>query len=78
MDNRFVTFLRAVLETQQRAELVVRLSRMDDHLLADIGLRRDQLESVILLPAASTPVRAQRREAASRQGASRPSLQGCG
>jgi uncharacterized protein YjiS (DUF1127 family) len=63
---------------QQR--LLRSLSRLDDRLLMDIGLRRDQLETMVLdeasgLVPAKPPVVSKRRVAAS---GPRPSLQGCG
>jgi uncharacterized protein YjiS (DUF1127 family) len=59
--------------------LFEKLSRLDDHLLMDIGLRRDQLETVVLNAAddgvPSKPLARQHTVAARRP---QHSLQGCG
>jgi uncharacterized protein YjiS (DUF1127 family) len=62
-----------------RKRLLDSLSQLDDHLLMDIGLRRDQLETVMLnAPDAwieEKPVAKQRTISARRP---QSSLQGCG
>ena len=76
------SFLHSGLATLRRHYrekiLVVTLSRLNDHLLADIGLRRDQLQPDgihdldVQVPRRPAPRRPARRTVV------RPSLQGCG
>ena len=61
-------------EIERHARLQA-LARLDDHLLADIGLRRDQLESLVLLTADEPRDLGRRLE---RGPAGGPVLQGCG
>ena len=64
----------------REALLVTYLLRLSDHQLADIGLRRDQLQPDGIRDLDLPPLRPKRAPArpALRRGAIRPSLQGCG
>ena len=64
---------RAIEQWRNRS-FVEKMRRMDDRLLDDIGLRRDQLD--LLLRPRTIPV--QRHGAVRPSPAIRPSLQGCG
>lgn len=66
--------INAIVDGICRDRLVRDLHRMDDRLLQDVGLRRDQLDLLRLPPA--SPSRDMLRPAMA--PASRPSLQGCG
>lgn len=66
--------IAAFIDGLRRDRLVAELRRMDDHLLRDVGLRRDQLD-LLRLPRAPSPPGLLRP---ARAPASRPSLQGCG
>ncbi len=67
--------VRGIVEDVQRHALVEQLRRMDDHLLHDIGLRRGQLDTLLLRPPAA---RTRTAGGLRRTPAVRPSLQGCG
>jgi ArsR family transcriptional regulator len=74
MWNAFASWTWGVVEHYRRDALVSKLDRLSDHLLEDIGLRRDELD---LLRLPSAKVRAKKVGfVPSRAG--RPSLQGCG
>lgn len=62
------------IDSYQRQALVEQLQRLSDHLLDDVGLRRDQLDEMLLPP----PTPPAPREKAVARLATRPSLQGCG
>ena len=64
----------AIIDGIRRDRLVAELRRMDDHLLQDVGLRRDQLDLLRIARAPSSP--GLLRPAG--PPVSRPSLQGCG
>ncbi len=66
--------IRELVERSRRRTSLRKLSLLSDHLLDDLGLRRDQLDSL-----GSAPTKAPKTKAgfAPRRTA-RPSLQGCG
>ena len=64
----------AIVDGIRRDRLVGELHRMDDRLLQDLGLRRDQLDLLRLPRAPSSPGMLRPAGAP----VSRPSLQGCG
>ena len=74
MGNGISGWVRWAVDSYQRQALVEQLQRLSDHLLDDVGLRRDQLDEMLLPP--SKPSAA--REKAVARLAPRPSLQGCG
>lgn len=74
MWNEAVGWMRDIVEDLRRPGLVRRLDLLSDHLLDDIGIRRDQLDLLRLRPA-----KVSGKNLGSATGlAVRPSLQGCG
>ncbi len=72
-------WLEAYIAFQAHQRDVDKLARLSDHLLADIGLRRDQLDSLRYTPPTAAPRAPERRAPAERRlGVVRPSLEGCG
>ena len=69
-----LNLITSIIDGVRRDRLVGDLHRMDDHLLQDIGLRRDQLD-LLRLPPAPSPLGVLRPAVAP---VARPSLQGCG
>lgn len=67
-------WLQDLVAGVRRDALVGDLHRLSDHLLDDIGLRREQLDLLRLKP----PAVAEPRAARVRRPVARPSLQGCG
>lgn len=75
MWNEMSARVRDLVEHFQRQALVAKLNLLSDHLLEDMGLRRDQLD-LLRLPPAQAP--ASTIGYAPPRAAARPSLQGCG
>lgn len=66
--------LQELIENARRDVLVDGLNRMSDHLLQDVGLRRDQLDLLRRRP--TSPPRDMTRSGS--RGLTRPILRGCG
>lgn len=74
MRQLFVTLVQAVSAHFRRQASVSALRLMNDHLLLDIGLRREQID-LLLLPDEPAPVQKAKPVGIAHR---RPSLQGCG
>lgn len=81
------TLFKDIAEFYRRQAEVDHLERFDDHLLADIGLRREQLDLLRIEGVKRVPQPTEQRTAILEAGAhrnirlkpaARPSLQGCG
>ena len=73
MWNEPVNWWRNMIEDARRQSMVRQLDLLSDHLLDDMGLRRDQLDLLRLRPA-----RAAEKMAFRADHVVRPSLEGCG
>jgi uncharacterized protein YjiS (DUF1127 family) len=73
---RWTSWLEALVAFHARQREVDALARLDDRLLRDIGLRRDQLDSLRIEPLA-LPAGAPAARAFAPLGG-RPALKGCG
>lgn len=74
MRQETIGWITGIVEDLQRQALVKRLERLSDHALDDVGLRRDQLDLMLL-----RPERARNKTfGVVRRQSVRPSLQGCG
>jgi uncharacterized protein YjiS (DUF1127 family) len=80
MDSMLLNWWAAALRRQREKVLVSQLLLLNDHLLADIGLRRDQLQpdGIHALDVAPPPETVRQRVVRSPGRAFAPHLQGCG
>ena len=69
-----VGWMRDLVERSRRRTPLDKLGSLSDHLLDDLGLRRDQLDALDAAP----PKAPERTAGVARRRAARPSLQGCG
>ncbi len=72
------SWLNAARRRHREKALVGRLLKLNDHLLQDIGLRRDQLQPDGIRELDVAPLRTSARRAPIRRPLRYPSLQGCG
>jgi hypothetical protein len=74
MWTAIIDFWHGIVDDFERRAHVDRMRQFNDHLLEDIGLRRDQLDVLILHPQMA---RIERAGFGRRRQAVRPFLQGC-